>query len=158
MKTNIFKLFCFLAAFCFTTISCVKSDSEVKISLKLNYSGGIDFEVTNVTTGEKIDGATGIMINVNGEASSEGCLSVHAGDLLRLNFTPPEKFSGYSWEATYTLFGETFVKDAPFVMEYTVGNFAPGEYEAEFSGKIDDTQIIWDEESHFSTSVTLRVE
>lgn len=140
------------------TICNVKVDSDLDVSLKLNYYGGIDFKVTNVTTGEKIDGATGIVINVNGETSADGCLAVHAGDLLRLSFTPPEEYSVFSWEATYTLFGETFVEGAPYIKEYMVGNVTPGEYEAEFSGKIDDSRIIWDEESHFSTSVTLLVE
>lgn len=55
-----------------------------------------------MTTGEKIDGATGIVINVNGETSADGCLAVHAGDLLRLSFTPPEEYSVFLWEATST--------------------------------------------------------
>lgn len=121
-------------------------------TIEVTYIGGIDFVVTNKTTGEEVDGSAGIIIG--GEPDK---LLVHSGDHLRLTFTPPEEYAEYSWRVYYTVFDETFTQYAPYVMDYTVGAVAPGEYTIGFSGEIDDKNVVWSEDSSFSTSVDVIV-
>lgn len=151
MKT-IINRFVFLCVSVMAFASC----SDIlgsKTYMAISYIGGIDFVVTNVTTGEEVDGSAGIIIG--GEPDK---LVVHSGDQLRLTFTPPEKYAEYSWRVYYTVFDETFTRYAPYVMDYTVGTVAPGEYKIGFSGEIDDKNVVWSEESSFSTSVDIIVE
>lgn len=114
---------------CFTFSSC---DSKEVISL--TSIGGADFTITNVTTGEQIDGA-GLTIGTS------GYLTVHQGDVLRLSYTPSSEYSEYTWKVSYDLFDETFTVYSPFTMDYVVENIEPGDYLISCKGVIEDDSV-----------------
>ena len=128
MKTKqLLKLFVLLSGIAF--YACTKE----KINT-INYMGTAKFVMTNVTTGEQIEG-NGIVIGIPEK------LTVHQGDLLRLSYTPPSEYTQYTWKVSFELFNETYTEYEPFTMEYTVGDIEPGEYTITCSGKIEEEDI-----------------
>ena len=146
MKTKSFINFIALMCMCVIFYSC--SEKVVYNPIIYTGVGTADFSITNVTTGEKLENK-GIQI---GEIAT---LTVHPGDVLRLDYAPPTEYSQYTWKVTYELFDETFTEYAPYSMEYTVKNVDSGEYSVICSGVIEEEDVQF--EGSDSGSVYLNV-
>ena len=146
MKTK--SIINFIALMCMCVTFCACSEEVVYNPIIYNGVGTADFSVTNVTTGETLENK-GVQI---GEITT---LTVHPGDVLRLDYEPPTEYSQYTWKATYELFDETFTEYAPYSMEYTVKNVEAGEYAVICIGTIEEENVQF--EGSDSGSVYLNV-
>ena len=134
MKTkHLIKLTAWLCA-CVMCFAC--EDNNVTTYEIINYfSNNADFVVKNLNTGEQIENTGLNLVSIES-------IDVHPGDVIQLNYTPPAEYSDYSWNVTFSLFGEEFVKDAPAIMEYTIKDGEEDLYLITCSGVIEKSKDV----------------
>ena len=119
-------------------VAC-SSDSDIK-QIKDKTAGKL--QVVNLTTGESVICSGALTINV-GDAESGERLTVHNGDKLRMEYVPDEKYSEYSYVATYVFEDATnyITSDKTTQYEFTIMGQSVGLHKIQWSASYSQENI-----------------